>query len=135
MASPPTDTAVETPRPASRRPSAVSTVRPPLREMTATDPGANARSASSPPIAPSFIRSPGRIRPTELGPTTVAPCSRARATRRAASSRGTFSVATTSSPTPAASASQAASSAAAGGTDTREAAIGPPAATASSTLS
>src|SRR3989440_380194 len=74
IASPPIDTAVETPSPAALKVDEISVVMPPLRDITPTMPGLYAFAASfaGPPMPPIFA-TPGRMIPRQFGPMMRAP--------------------------------------------------------------
>ena len=121
IASPPIETAVETPRPASESALEISVVIPPERDITPTTPGWKARRVASaaPPMPPIFDL-PGEISPRQFGPMMRAPSCEAYSTARATCARGIRSVTTTISLMPASIASSTASIAKAGGTATIE---------------
>ena len=127
IASPPIETAVETPRPAAVSVEEISVVIPPERDMTPIVPGLYALAASfaGPPIPP-ILQTPGTIRPRQLGPMMRAPRSLASSTISATSRRGIRSVTTTISLMPFSIASITASLVKAGGTVTTEPSIGEP---------
>src|SRR5947207_13291976 len=74
IASPPIETAVDTPRPAALRVDEISVVMPPLRDITPTRPGLYAFCASlaGPPMPP-ILPIPGRMIPRQFGPMIRAP--------------------------------------------------------------
>src|SRR5918996_3264549 len=127
IASPPIETAVDTPNPAAVSDEEISVVIPPERDITPTGPGAYAFAASlaGPPIPP-ILATPGAITPRQLGPMIRAPRTLASSTISATSRRGIRSVTTTISPIPFSIASNTASLVNAGGTVTTEPSTGAP---------
>ena len=119
IASPPIETAVETPRPAAVSVEEISVVMPPERDMTPIEPGSYALAASlaGPPMPP-ILPTPGAMIPRQLGPMIRAPRRLASSTIWATSRRGMRSVTMTISLMPFSIASKTASLVKAGGTVT-----------------
>ena len=89
IASPPIETAVETPSPAAVSEEEISVVIPPERDITPIEPGAYALAASfaGPPMPP-ILQTPGAISPRQFGPMIRAPRRLASSTIWATSRRG-----------------------------------------------
>src|SRR4029078_2225049 len=89
MASPPIETAVETPRPAAVSVEEISVVMPPERDITPIDPGSYALAASlaGPPMPP-ILATPGTMIPRQFGPMIRAARRFASSTISATSRRG-----------------------------------------------